>query len=773
MKRLLTFSLFLLSSISISVSACGFYPYGEDIRFCFLKPEYFNMHGFSEFNYSADLFYPNDEKYKTLEENPNLVFWYNYCKGKVSFEDISTCVYSIPYESFNEKAFNKMVTYLYSNKDNEAIDYLKFAKKCEVFNVLYNDPWERSESYSIPERKKMVHAAEKLSELVKNIDLKRRYAFLAIRLAYYNDQAIDVIRLFETNFTNNKEKDIVYYWSLYFRTIVEKDKALKSFYAAQVFINAPDKRFAVFYSFSNDIEMNDILIHAKTNEEKANVYALASIRKHDRTLEYIKKVYELNASNEALSFLLLREVNKIEDWIFTPYFSLYDPAVNTLSDNEKYSEEFSYSQIQARIAKDRKYAAQVLAFANAIKAKKISNLLEWNVLKIQLLFITEDYNSCLKEIAIIKKQNHKSPSLKNQLEIIEALCLTANQKQGEFKILPETKQILLKNKSNAQFIFALGRILEYNGNKTDAALLFSILKDSGNYVTWKSKKNKSRSYRDYFYDYFQYIDVMYSVEDVKNLISDVETNVNLKDEFSLWKYKTCSTELQRLYDLVGTQYIRKNDLKTALYYFEKIDNAYWNETDYLWKRANNEDGFDDENPFFTLKYTNDFIKQKENFVLNKKTVTAKLIEYISKAEKSSKKDYYNFLVANCYYNMTIHGNAWMMRRFGVSANDVEPYPEDDAEFKNGFLAKKYYERAFQNAKTDKFKALCLRMIGRCESFEIRHKNPNISYEDYNTYNDSIFNLNATYKKLKKEYPKDYDNLVYGCSAFEDYFKARR
>jgi hypothetical protein len=128
------------------------------------------------------------------------------------------------------------------------------------------------------------------------------------------------------------------------------------------------------------------------------------------------------------------------------------------------------------------------------------------------------------------------------------------------------------------------------------------------------------------------------------------------------------------------------------------------------------------------------------------------------------------LVGNCYYNMTIYGNAWMMRRYGISANDVEPFPEDQAEFTNGFLAKKYYQLAFKNAKTEKFKALCLRMTGRCDSFRI-------SNQDWSGYKgdslaDVIFEKNNYYKKLEKQFPDDYDRLIYGCSAFGDYFKSR-
>lgn len=771
MKKSLVFILFLLNSLSIPVFACGFYPYGEDIRFCFSKPNNFALYSFSEFDYSSDLFYPNSELFRTSEENPNNVFWHNYCKGKVNYDAIEECVYSIPLEQFNNKSANKMVQYFYLTNDLEALEYLKFAKQCEVFNAIYNDPWERNESVSIPERGKMIQLAEKQAQKVKNTELQKRYAFLAIRLAYYNGQTKDIVRLFDSHFSDAKQKDLVYYWSLYFRAITESNKALQSYYAAQVFVNAPDKRFAVFYTFDKTIAIKNILSYAKTNEEKANIYALAAIRKHDQALEYIEKVSELDASNVTLPFLLLREVNKLEDWVFTPYFSLYDPSVNSLNDNEKYSNEFSLNAIQSRIIKDRQYAKKVLEFASKVKLKKISNPTDWNVLKVQLLFITEDFETCLKEISDLEKTSlDKESQIYNQLQLTKALCLVSKEKQGSAKISNEIHDIIVKNKSNSQFIFAIGRLLEYKGNKIDAALLFSTLQ--GN-VTWKSSKNKTRSYVDYFYDYFQYINVMYSVDEVKSLIADIEENSKSKDAFSNWKYSFIKNEIPRLYDLVGTQYIRKNNLEKALVYFNKVDNKQWDNYYGLWQRMDNNGNYFDENPFYTLKYTPDFIKKKENFQLNKKTVTAKLIEYIEKAEKTNNKDYYYFLVANCYYNMTIHGNAWMMRRFGVSAYDVEPYPEDEAEFRNGFLAKKYYQLAFKNAKDNKFKALCLRMIGRCESFEIMNESPNINYREKNAYNDSIFKLNKTYKKLKDEYPNYYEDLIYGCTAFEDYFKAKK
>ncbi len=58
MKNWLIFITLLLSKIP--TFACGYSPYGEDIRFVFLKPEYFGYKDFNAFNYNANLFGMNN-----------------------------------------------------------------------------------------------------------------------------------------------------------------------------------------------------------------------------------------------------------------------------------------------------------------------------------------------------------------------------------------------------------------------------------------------------------------------------------------------------------------------------------------------------------------------------------------------------------------------------------------------------------------------------------------------------------------------------------------
>jgi tetratricopeptide (TPR) repeat protein len=162
---------------------------------------------------------------------------------------------------------------------------------------------------------------------------------------------------------------------------------------------------------------------------------------------------------------------------------------------------------------------------------------------------------------------------------------------------------------------------------------------------------------------------MYTPGQVEALINNIIKNRDREDEFSVFKYSVLKTELPLLYDLLGTKYIRQNKLTKAMKSFKKVDVKLWNEKYSNWERSNNGwyyggDIFD-QNPFYVIKYTPEFIPIKDTVRINKYTVTRQLIKYINKAEnpKEKNKDYYYFLVGNCYYNMTHYGNAWMMRRY--------------------------------------------------------------------------------------------------------------
>jgi hypothetical protein len=733
--KLLVYLLLLASSIA---NACGFYPYGDQVRVSFLNPDHFNCHSFDGFYYTAHSFYPGNP-YRASDVHPNDQIWFDYCHQKVSVDAIKEAVYEIPENHFTTLNPNKMIQYLYQNNDFAAIDYLKFAKSCEIGNMFYADPWERSETIEIKlVQEKLNYAVAKAAEENNEI-LKLRYQFIAIRLAYYGGKRKDIISIYET-INDGQTKNILHDWSMYFRALVEKKKTLQCFYAAQVYANAPDKRFAIFDKFDVNIEIDSVLKHASNHAEKANVFAMFALKKHDKALFYIKKAYQLHPNSEFNLFLFLREINKIEDWVLTPFYTNFNPSI---SEEDYWNSEqlFSYQKMHTRIEKDRKYAKEFYTFLNTIPKPN----LHVEICKAQLLFIAREFAQSLALINSLETKIDKKDLLYNDIQCIKALNLTANQVKNQAIIKEEIKAIILANKDQKTFIFALGRELEYLRNTTAAAFLFSKINDNmesynGYEMVWKSRKHKRGSYQDYFYDYFGYVDVLYTPEQLESVIKNCNYNDD-NTKFDIWLKSRLIAEKSKLYDLLGTKYIRTNNLEKALVNFKKTDEEYWNDYYSLWNINQNGGSYFDKNPFTDFDHTPEFIQPKEDFYLTKITVTEKLIEYLAKANNpiEKKRSYYYFLVANCYKNMTNTGNSWMMRRYAVSAYDVEPFPEDEAEFQNGFLAKKYYKLAYKYGENKKFKSLCLWMA-------------------------------ADYKKLKTELEDEYEELsARNCEAFASFF----
>ncbi|KGO78868.1 hypothetical protein Q763_16425 [Flavobacterium beibuense F44-8] len=748
MKRFQLFILVLLSS-SIIGYPCGYYPYGEQVRMCFFKPEYQDYNYYSPFFYTSQ--YYNDVEAKIdAGDGSNDIFWYNYCNGKVPMPAVTECVYSLPANDLDKASFNGMVQYLITTNDTVALNYLRFAKQCEPANGWYDDPWERDVENLVKQRGTLITKAIEYSKASGKEEFKRRYAFLAIRLDYYNGN-YDILRsLYKEVFSQSENKDIIYYWATHFYTLTIEDKVEAAYYAAQVFANAPDKSFAVYRSFDKNLPIDEILHFAQNDKEKANIYVLAAIRKPGRALDYIKKAYKLDPNSEVMELLMLREVNKLEDWIHTPYYTLFTPTVTT----ESYPDS-TEEVMMKRVEEDRQYAREVLSF---VKSMKKTEDVYWLQVKANLELLAQQYKECVQTISKLDKKDINKVEAKNQIEKIYALALTAFQEKGKAVIPEKVKILLLKFKDDQRFVFAIGRELEYKGNTTDAALMYCNLvsefyKEGNRWsdVYWKDGK-KIGNYYDYFNDWFTYIDFNYTPPQIEQLIENIQNN-KATDEFSNWKYSWITTKQSVLYDLLGTKYIRSNKLEEAAAAYEKAGNKYWEDNYGFWERKSffNSGNQFDANPFYTLKYTPEFIPMRDTIKVNKYTVTKQLINYLAKAEDKNEKDrdYYYFLVANCYYNMTDYGNSWMMRRYYKSYDNIKGF-QDDEEYYDCVLAKKYYHKAFEHAKTDKFKALCLRLIASCNQ---------------NKDDKELLEF-ATSKEM-------YDDLTSNCTRFSDYFKARR
>lgn len=763
MKKFLVFTVVLLSSIC-KTFACGYSPYGEDIRYSLFLPEYFNYKEFRAFDYNSQMF-GFDFEYKNQYES-NVYDWYDFTGKKVDINAINQCLNEFTLTDINSNSKNEFLKYLYQNKLKNVIQYLITAKRCEDLNTAFSeDTWERDEKKTNLNQINFLEYLDKAIDKEKDIYIKRKYVFLTIRTAYYAGEDKMISKLFNEYFKYGK-KDYLYYWSMYFNCFQNSNAAVD---VASVMANSPEKKYAAYFYFHSNFNLQKALKLAKTKEDIANVYAYASVQKINPNLDYLKEIYENSNKSKILSFLLLREINKIEDWVYTPYYTNYLPSIEFA--NNWYNEDVvsSTNSLRMRSEKDRLYAQQVLNFVNTANLAKVENVILWKSAQIQLLFITNQYDECLTKIKFFEKQ-YSTEKIFSQIEKLKAICLTANQEYGNAIIKDQVKPIILKYRNDERFLFTVGRELEFKGNISDGLALIALGNNVNNdsrfndefnnpNVEWQGNRLKNSGNLKYFYEYFDYLDFVYSANQLQVIINKLN-NINDSD-FEQEIYKQLIKDKNYLKDLLGTKYLRENRLKEAERTFMSINSKYWDENYNAWER----DKFDDyycfeENPFYDIKYTENFIPHKEKYLVTKLSIIQHLIKYInlSNNTKTEDQDYYYFLVANCYYNMTQYGHSWMMRRFNSSYNYYEEGRNDsyidEMEYRNCELALQNYVKAYETAKTDKFKALCLKFI--------------LALED-----KSLSNANNNYHQLLKIDYSIYEKDLSGCENLEDYFKARR
>ena len=759
MKKLTVSILLLLSSISIL--GCGYTPYGEDIRYCLFRPDYFNFGAYQSFYYNANQWgFDNDYGRRQPDfYESNIVDWYNFTQKKVPLSAIETFNDQLKLTDIHAKSGNDFLDYLYKNKKTKALQYLVFSKKCEDFNNMQSvDVWERNRGLNNVKTQKFYSKLFKAYQGENSDYLKRKYAFQCIRFCFYTGDLNSINSIFDETFKNSK-KDYMYYWSLYFTCFSNTNN--QDVNVANLFARSPEKALAVFHYFRTDFSLNNALAQAKTKSDIANIYAYASAQKVDKNLDYLKIIYANNPNLRMLDFMLLREINKLEDWIYTPYYSNYLPSIQQLNYYWSDSKDNETTVIlRQRSETDRLYAQQMLNFVNTVDFSKVSDPVLWKASQIQLLFMTRKFDDCLGKIADFQKQ-HSQEKVSQQIDQIKALCLTANQAYGKAIIKEEVKPIFLKYSDDSRFVFALGRELEFLGNLPDGMAMISSVNKSPNYysesngVEWQGNRLKTTDNLSYFYEYFDYLDFVYSANELQIILNKLNTDFD--DGFQTKLYHYILKDKNYLNDLLGTKYLRENQLDKALLTFRSIPIKYWDDNYNPWERDRfNEEFTFDSNPFYSFKYTDNFIPQREKFVVTKLSVTEHLIAYLrnSNNPKTADRDYYYFLVATCFYNMTGSGNSWMMRRYqSSSSNYKEGYYDvsytDEKEYRTSKFAQHYYQLAYQQAKTDKFRALCLRMV---------------DFAEFGYPND--------FSKVKRAFPDYYSDLS-GCINLDKYFNARR
>jgi hypothetical protein len=751
-------SLILVLTFQVSF-ACGWSVSPETSRLSLFKAQREGFFKLTPFYYSADWYYDTDI-ISDADQRLNCLEWKKKLGNQINPDDVYFILYQTDSEVFQSAyennvlkdvfARNTFIEALLLSKNKTFLDYIMFAKKLEYEGspVEKWESWDNINSESNGKKEQDLEDFEQKITSAKDPFLQQRYAFLILRYSFYSQDSNEVIRLYDTYFEKNKNT-ILEPWAMYYKALCIKDLPLQNYLLSKVFATCEDKSFAVLQHYNWKLTVETFAL-AKNDEERSVILAIESLRNPAPDLKAIKEIYELSPNSLYLSFLIGREINKLEDWIFTPQFTNHGPSV--VLNGQNWYDDYAKAK-KENYAKDILYLIELKHFLISIIDQTSGEQKDYITTAIaQLCFINDEVDLGKKYTNMISDKANPSIQMQKNIQL-SLIALKQNDLHNEkvqnqlFEYFNAVENLVETDKGLFKNLYSLYRIASNEflkqGNRVIAGLLFmkSDIKNEGEYSRYNSP---------YFYTYIGYFDRHATVEDMDKLIDLQEK----EDKTPFEKYicsGTISPNVNYYKDLKGTLAFRNNDLELAYKIFSEMPKDFW-EKNYSFKDYLN------ENPF-TPKILQTAKERKFNYRFNKAEFITKLIRLKKQNTATS-----NLQLAHAFFNVSYLGNSWMMTAYDWTSGDsyIDYIYGDNTEVEKKYhngnyynltMAKMYYEKALKMSKSNNEKAMASLMIFECNYYDYY---TNYVYTDeevvrfkagpelYNFYN--IYSNTASFKK---------------------------
>ena len=764
--------------------SCIDYPEGEDIRFSAFQPDLGRAAGLDAFYFSADLFNESEEDnhfwyiregLTTCDERTNTEEWMSYCGNNISAAAIDSVLYQTPPDDFFHTARKYQVNdpladpHVYNNrfieylikKNKDALEYMLYAKKCEHYRTG-KDPWTDDYLYEPGLWEKLNSEGNRNYLAVHDTFLKVRYAYQLVRLGGVPSYVIDT---YDSLMEPLNSESTIKYWALSFKAnaLHQEGKHGKANYLlSKVFEHVLDKNRRALSGFDRKY-LNDALKLARNKHEKAILLVMNELRNPGRALRNIKKIRKLDPKGKEVEMLMVREVNKVEDWLLTPAIMNEDPAAGHNPTTRKYDKDYNLVYSWVNRDADKRYLEELRQYVTGVASEgNVHTPALWHVAAAYLGMMNGKADAAMQQLELAGKAKGKTMRLETQIRITRALVAASNLKSDstaqagirqDLLWLDEHWKLMYRPMRTMQhFTLALSEKYLAAGDTVTAALLrykttdYSVRRDA-----WDG----------YFDESFRFLDEKGSPRIMDKLVARVGSKN--KSKFERYITREAVADLDRLHDLQGTWHLRYDRLEEALAAFCKAPDSLWNSYPYQ--------TYLDVNPFHVDLNNPHRRNEEDSTGYTKPQMIERLIRLKEEAAKGGPDAAEKYrLIANAYYSMTWHGNSWIMTRPGWSMSDPEgdwwmrsyrtPYIE---EFYYGCTrAKKYYLEAMKRSEDPEQAALCCLMAAVCDRNYVNYvtKNNEKAEDRYSKYFVLLNNRYAT--------TRFYDRLLDECPGIKKY-----
>lgn len=676
---------------------------------------------------------------------------------------------------------NSMTNYFITGKNLEALGYILYAKQVEPFVTGNGDSWEPIKRDST-KMTKLIKNGQQLFTAATDDFIKLKYGYQLVRLAQYSRQYAETIKFYDEYIAPNKTNSVLQPLALSLKAGALNglgDKKQAAYLYSKSFSASFAKRVSNYISFRWVVDFksdkNECLSVCKNNKEKAAMLALFALGSTENELATIKNIYALDAANNELEVLTVREINKLEEKYFTP-------AVQ----NEKGGKAFYFSwndgQTDSVMDMAGKELAPLASFLNDItKNKQVQNPGLYETAAAYAAYMMKDYSTAKKYLSAAKNMS-LTPKVKDQW-MLTTLLVSINEQDKidavfEEYLLPSIEWLETKAKNEKpadmgdyeitqwkQFYRNLmseiiARRYHRQGDLAKEALAIGaadwINYGSDNYYNTGNGISFLRNNLD-----------AKDVEKLYALMNNKEAN---KFENYLLHHTTVSKSA--VIDFAGTAYLRSYDYPKAIAWFKK--------------QADKKSLVINTNPFVDLLYDQEeTLSTEAKFVTNKLAFAEEMqkqLLLVGTDKVNAAKHYYK--IANGLCNMTYYGHAWKLVQYDRSGSDGYSIPDNATDFQKEYYgcysALKYFKKAMDASADNNFKARCLFMMAKCSQKQIQKP----QYAAFNYSWDKLdaaekaywptFTNNKYFPELIKQYSKTsfYKEAFNSCSYLSDFVKKK-
>jgi hypothetical protein len=679
-----------------ATSACGYYVLGEQYRIALLNP-YLIGEDYPSFFYSSERLNHLQNAGRGQDRQRNVAAWASELGAKVGPNDVMALLYDsgladwVDPQSGKRYADNPAWQAIHARPD--LLAYVRYIKGYESKAVVYSY-WDKPE----PETDKPAlapyrtdyqqRALTAYQAAAKHSFLKERYAYQLLLLAYYDDDEATMAGYFNRHFKN--QTGALADWARFHVAGTDLGSGSYTLDMANAFRNTPEKAIAAYDRTENVIDPTEYLTSARDQQQRSNLYALAAVKQKGSALEYIKEAYRLDPTNPILDLLLVREFNKVEDWLLSHRLTGMGPALPS-TDWPEWSEDYAAQKAELRKAnypKDRAYLKELRAFIDAFQAAGTRAEFA-TILRAQAALLDEDYQQALTHLAPLSEGKTAAG---RQVRVIRYLALLQGSDLKDASVREALAEQLLalemtlEDDNAPQFTGAEEAAKTKAVLSRIAAQQFSATGDTATAYFLHNRSLQLVNGDTYCSDYYGMIDFLDRPLG-SGVTDEILARIDGNDRRTAFNRLLLSSELppvEAILDIAGTVALRRNDLPTALAYFQRVPRSWYDAQPYF------KDGFNgywqavtDENSHLAVSPFMDILggsRQEIKPLASKAELVRRLIE-LEKACSKGEEDGAKACLAlgQAWFNLSAFGPAWMLLTYGKSAD----FPSGPVAWPNG------------------------------------------------------------------------------------------